>query len=59
MAQLISQVSQLDPGSWDQGSWTEFVNVAWRPLPVDQQEPMPRKEVAMGYVDGTLEQEGY
>ncbi|RDW70180.1 hypothetical protein BP5796_08577 [Coleophoma crateriformis] len=48
---LLKQVLQLDPGTWDRGSWSGFTNLSWYPIPPSQREPAPEKAVADKYVE--------
>ncbi|KAH8596020.1 fungal-specific transcription factor domain-containing protein [Bisporella sp. PMI_857] len=51
LERLIMQIRQLDPGTWDHGSWSRFLNVAWHPLPEGMREPIPTREIALQYVE--------
>ncbi|KAG9245809.1 fungal-specific transcription factor domain-containing protein [Calycina marina] len=48
---LITEVRRLDPETWDQGSWSKYLNVAWYPLPESMRQPFPTREVALAYVE--------
>lgn len=52
LERLVDQVFHLDPETWDQGCWNKFVDVTWHPIPQDQHEPFPEKDIALKYVEG-------